>query len=203
MNTVIKSSDPCPRCLLMNNEVHQLSNRPGQFYTVCTSPAAHKFEDTEELNVLRQQARAKFPSLYKGGDAAPTDMAVFANQDIVITAQMKKDIEELTGVQFTGAADLKGAIFAFTQDNKDKDAEIRHLRTQLAAAQRGARAGGNTGAVNPGDVVVSIPEWAQEGVNSQAEHAGMVPNDWVSQEFGAWMESYFGVGPGQKIGGRG
>lgn len=197
MSTVVKSAEPCPICLLKDKVSNPLENRPGQFYSNCR--AGHKFEDTEELAILRGQARAKFPNLYLASAPAAPDPTQFDATDIVITAPMKQMIEEVSGVKFTGPSDLKGLIFAMVQDNKDKDAELRTMRATMATMRGRQAAGGKSSSLSPDQIIVTIPEWALEGVNAQAEHAGMSPEDWVAQEFNAYCESYFGgVTPGRQ-----
>jgi len=207
MSTIVKSSDPCPLCLLQNKVQNMLENHPGQFYATCR--AGHKFPDTDELNILRAQARAKYPNLYRGPEPpVPTDPALLAGQDIVITAEVKQTIEELlaTGgspVQITGGPDIKGLIFAYFQDNKDKDAEIKSLRATIAQMGRRsmpAKAGGSaTGGLAPNQIIITLPEWAMEGgVAAQAEHAGMTVEDWVNQEVNGYFENYFSQAPQQR-----
>jgi|SRR5262245_32858480 len=198
---MITSSDPCPTCLLQNKVINPLRNRPGQFFTYCA--AGHKFEDTEELNILRTQARAKYPAIYKAAEPPKPDPASFVSADIVISATAKKEIEELCGIQFTGSADLKGTIFAFVQDVKDKDGEIRSLRAQMEAFKRGQAAGAHSGKapkIAANQIVVEIPEWALETAASYAEHEGTTVQAWVAKEFNGWVESYFGVPPGRTVG---
>ena len=201
MSTEIKSNDPCPVCLLQNTVVNQLMNLPGQFYTNCK--AGHQFNDTEELNMLRLQARAKYPNLYRGNEAMPTDPAVFADRDIVISAEMKKTIEEVCGISFTGAADLKGTIFALAQDNKDQEAEIKSLNARLAmmSRKRGPEQSGGApvAGLGPNQFIVDLPEWAMDGgVAEQAAHAGMTPQEWINQEISGYFEQYFGTPQGRR-----
>lgn len=189
MSTEIKSSDPCPICLLQNKAQNNLMNRPGQFYSSCA--AGHKFEDTDELNMLRTQAKAKYPQLYRASAPTPPDPTAFANTDIVITADLKKMIENMAGQTFTGGQDLKGLIFMLVQDNKDKENELRSMRATISTMR--TRTAGGKPAMEPGQIVVSIPEWAHEGAISQAEHAGMSLEDWTAQEFEGFLENYFGA----------
>lgn len=197
MSSVIKSAEPCPICLLQNKVSNPLENRPGQFYSNCK--AGHNFQDTEELNILRNQARAQYPALYAANaPVAPLTQTSFANQDIVITAEMKKTMEDVAGIKFTGASDLKGLLFALQQDNLDKDAEMRTMRASLATMRGRAGAGAKDGSLSPGQVVITIPEWALEGVSSQAEHTGMSIEEWVAQEVNGYFENYFGAAPGGK-----
>lgn len=202
MSTIVQSSDPCPICLMQSKVINMLENRPGQFFTSCK--AGHKFEDTGELNILRQQARAKFANVYKTYEPAKPELpdpAELANQDIVITAEMKKIIEEVTGVTFTGVSDLKGMIFAYVQDNKDKDEEIKDLRRKGASANRSSGGGLRPITLGPNQMIITLPEWAIEGgIAEHAEHVGMSPEDWVNQQFEAWIEQFFTTQqmPGQK-----
>jgi len=62
MSTIVKIQRPLPALLLQNKVQNLLENHPGQFYASCK--AGHKFPDTDELNILRAQARAKYPNLY-------------------------------------------------------------------------------------------------------------------------------------------
>ena len=198
MPSEIKSADPCPLCLLQNQVQNPLMTRPGQFYTNCK--ANHKFDDTEELNALRAQARAKYPMLYKGPDApAPTDPAVFANQDIVITSEVRQTIEEVCQVKITGGPDLKGLVIAYHEENASLEAELRSARA--AMSQLRARAGTKpaSGSTTGASTLMSlVPEWALEGVQSQAEHAGMDAEQWILQEFTGYLENYFGAPSGRQ-----
>jgi hypothetical protein len=193
----VKSSDPCPLCL-NNGVVNPLIDRPGQFFTTCR--AGHKFEDTTELNLLRTEARRKFPNFYKPPDAPkPTDPAVFANAPIVIDPESKKAIEEMAGVTFTSAGDLKGTLFHYVQDNKDKETEIKRLSAAMKTIRgRVNKPGQPPESVNADQVVITLPEWALEGgIAEQAEYAGMSVQDWVQQEVGAYFENYFARGARQ------
>lgn len=195
----VKSSEPCPICLLQNkNPSSPLINRPGQFYTTCLS-GGHKFEDTDELNMFRAQARSKYPNLY--ASLAPTkpaaaDPAILASQDIVISAEVKKTIEDITGVTFTGAGDFKGAMIAYVQDNKDKEEEIKSLRAKLAQGG-GARSGGTSMGLRPitlrpDQMIITLPEWAIDGgIAQNAEHDGVSPEEWVNTQFEGWLEQFF------------
>lgn len=193
MSTVVKSNDWCPTCLLQNKVQNVLTNRPGQYYTSCA--ANHQFSDTEELNTLRQMAKNKFPSLYQVAGPTPQDPAVLAGQDIVISAEVKKMLEELSGHPITSASDIKGLLYANVQDLKDKDSELRSARATIAAMGRRSAAGavGTAATLQPGQFVVSIPEWAMEGVNGQAQHSDKTPEEWISEEFSNYFESYFGA----------
>lgn len=206
MSTIVKSTDPCPLCLLQNKVQNMLENHPGQFYASCK--AGHKFPDTDELNILRAQARAKYPNLYRGPEPpSPPDPALLASQDIVITAEVKRTIEELLAsanspMQITGGPDIKGLIFAYVQDNKDKETEIRSLRATIAQMGRRttpAKAGGGGEGLGPNQIIITLPEWAMEGgVAAQAEHAGMTVEDWVNQEVNGYFENYFSQAPQQR-----
>lgn len=192
MSTVIQSKDPCPLCLMQNKVVNNLTTRPGQFYTTCT--AGHKFEDTEELNILRGQARQRYPNLYRGPEPPPqADPSILANQDVVIDASTKQIIEELTKTTITGSQDLKGLIYAYVKDNEDKDAEIKTLRASMSTISRRATSSAKGGtSVGPGQLLYEIPEWAIEGgLSSQAEHAGMSVDDWLTLEITNYLENYF------------
>lgn len=194
MSTVIKSQDPCPLCLLQNKVINHLQNRPGQFFSNCA--AGHKFEDTEELNILRANARQRFPNVYKGLEPPKPELpdpSLIASQDIVITAEMKKTIEEICGVSFTGAADLKGMIFAYVQDNKDKEDEIKDLRRKVAHGGRNSSGPGlRPITLRPDQMIVTLPEWAIDGgIAENAEHSGMTPEEWVNQQFEGWLEQFF------------
>lgn len=196
MSTVeVKSLEPCPLCLLQNKDPNSpLQNRPGQFYTSCKS-GGHKFEDTEELSILRSQARSKYPNLYLGpASPKPMDMEALRTQDIIITAEVKATIEQATGVQFTGAGDFKGVMLAYAQDNKDKEQELVSLRQKLAKG--GGGGGGSMGlrpiTLGPNQMVITLPEWAIEGgIAQQADHEGVTPEEWTNQQFEAWLEQFF------------
>lgn len=190
MSTEIKNNDPCPLCL-SNGVVNPLMDRPGQFFTYCR--ANHKFEDTTELNMLRDQARKKFPNFYVSPEVpAPRDMS---NVNIVIDPESKKAIEELTGTMLTSASDLKGTIFMYAQDNKDKETEIRRLQASIRTIQNRASSKSG-GPIMSNQVVITLPEWAMEGgIAEQAEHAGSSVEDWLNQEIGAYLENYFSRSP--------
>lgn len=201
MSAVIASKDPCPLCLLQNSVYMPLMDTPGQFETKCR--AGHKFNDTEELNVLRTQAKAKFPQHYKG--AAPPSMPTAAErlaQDIILTAEIKKTIEDMIGggIVITSPSDVKGLIFGYFHDNKDKDAEIRRLTAMVATMRRNS--GGPGQAAGANQISVELPEWAIQAIADQAEHTGMKPQDWIAQEFTAYIENYFNPTVGrQSVGG--
>jgi hypothetical protein len=193
-NNEVMSGEPCPLCLLQKGQITPMVNRPGQHYAQCGT-GQHKFEDTEELRTYQKQARAKFPAVYT--PAAKTnepDMAQFANQDLVITAEIKKTMEDAAGVAFTGAADMKGVFLAFAQDNKDQETEIKRLRAQIGAMSR--RNGGTQVAAGVelglGQYIITVPEWAMEGgIAAAAEHDGMTEQDWIQNEMNAYLENYF------------
>lgn len=197
-NELVKSKDWCPICLLQNRVQNVLMNRPGAFYSSCA--ANHKFEDTEELNTLRAQAKAKFPQFYTAAPAPHVDEAALAGQDIVITSEVRKAIEELSGQSITSGSDIKGILYGNIHDNKDKDNEIRSLRAQVSAMSRRTRPAGapdmSTGQLGPGQFIVAAPEWALEGITSQSEHAGKSPEEWVNEEFTAYFENYFAAPAG-------
>ena len=192
-NEQIKSKDWCPTCLLQNKVQNVLMNRAGQFYTNCA--AGHQFSDTEELNVLRSQARAKYPQLYQVAAPSPVDPSVLASQDIVVNAEVKRAIEEIAGQQITSGGDLKGLMYAYIQDNKDKDAELKSVRAAMATMGRRSQLapGMAQAGLQPGQFMVQIPEWAMAGVASQSEYAGKTPEEWVSEEFSNYFEAYFGA----------
>ncbi len=203
MSTMVKSNDWCPTCLLQNKVQSALMNRPGQFYTSCA--AGHQFSDTEELNTLRQMARSQYPALYKSNAPAkpdPAALAAMAAADIVLNAEVKKAMEELAGVPITSGGDLKGLMYGYINDNKDKELEIRSLRASMAAmgkraSSAGAGAGASTAAgLAPGQFIVAVPEWAMAGVAAQAEYANKSPEEWVAEEFGNYFEAYFGAPAG-------
>ena len=52
--------------------------------------------------------------------------------------QVKQAIQELVGSIITSGSDLKGLIYGYIHDNKDKDAEIRTLRASMSMASRRA-----------------------------------------------------------------
>ena len=191
----VVSKEPCPVCLLQKGiPTNTLKTRPGS-PTECAG--GHKFEDTEELRMLQAQARQRFPNIYTAiapAPAVPTDPSALANAEIVITADMKKLFEEASGVKLTGASDVKGLIYAITQDNKDKDSEIKSLKATVAmlSKKRGGAPAGATAGPEPGQVVITIPEWALAGVTAQAEYSGKTPEEWVSDECNGYFENYFG-----------
>lgn len=195
MSTEIKSAELCPACLLQKKQSARLMNRPGQFYTSCAN--GHKFEDTDELNMLRAQARQKYPNVYAGLAPVtpdPIDPGEMASRNIIITSEEKKTLEDVAGMTFTGGGDLKGFLIAYVQDNKDKEAEIKSLRAQVATMSRRsvATAKGSSAALAPNQVIVTLPEWAMEGgVAAQAEHAGMSVEDWINGEISSYFENYF------------
>lgn len=192
---IVQSKDPCPVCLLQNKVVNELQTRMGQHYTNCR--AGHKFEDMEELNILRSQARGKYPNLYRGpAPAQPMDPALLASQDIVINAETKQAIESLVGQPLTGGSDLKGLMYAYIQSNKDMEAEIRTLRATIAMMNKRTSTSTGTQILRQGllanQVIVTIPEWAIEGgIAQQAEHAGMGMDEWIGQEIASYFENYF------------
>lgn len=193
MSTEIKSKDWCPTCLLQNKVQNPLKNRPGQFYTNCD--AGHQFNDTDELNTLRAQARSKFPALYQSS-APKIDLDALSGLDIVINLEVKKAIEELVGQPITSGSDLKGLMYAYISDNKDKESELRTLRASLAMAGKRAAAAGSGGsavALMPGQFIVTAPEWALEGIAGQAQYQGKTPQEWVGEEFNNYFETYFGA----------
>lgn len=192
MSTEVKSKDWCPICLLQNKAQNVLMNRPGQFYSNCS--AGHQFSDTEELNNMRNQARSKYPALY-ASVVPQVDPNALADQDIVINAEVKKAIEEIVSQNITSGGDLKGLLYAYVQDNKDKENEVRSLRATIATMSKRVQtaAGGSTAALGAGQFIVVVPEWAQEGLQSQADHQGKSAEEWVSEQFTDWCENYFGA----------
>jgi hypothetical protein len=192
MSTEVKSKDWCPICLLQNKAQNVLMNRPGKFATSCS--AGHEFMDTEELNTMRAQARAKFPALY-ASEAPKVDTNALANQDIVINAEVKKAIEEIVSQNITSGSDLKGLLYAYVQDNKDKENEVRSLRATIATMGKRAHAapaGGTGAALSAGQFIVTAPEWALEGLQGQADYQGKSAEEWVAENFTEWCENYFG-----------
>jgi hypothetical protein len=124
------------------------------------------------------------------------DPAARAAMNIVIDPETKKAIEEITGTVLTGGPDLKGAIFAYVTDNKDKEAEIRSLRAQIATVR--SRAPLRPGGVQPTgtQVVIDLPEWALEGgLAEAAEYSDKTVQEWCQEEFSAYIETYFNRAP--------
>lgn len=208
MSTEIKTQDPCPLCLIKNATVNPLQDRPGEFNTYCR--AGHKFQDTEELNTLRAEARVRFPQFYKSPQTpTPRDPQELASMNIVIDPETKKAIEELVSqnhglhapMALTGASDIKGLLFGYIKDNEDKDNEIKRMRATMATMRNRPAVAGRPGQpqaaqLAPNQVVVTLPEWAIEGgIVEQAEHAGMSVEDWISQELTAYFENYFSQAP--------
>ncbi len=203
MSHVIKSTEPCPLCLLQSRVNNPLQASHNQ--SKCS--AGHTFSDTEELRTASAQARAQFPQLYQGPAAPiPMDPSIMAAQDIVITAEMKRLIEEAmpaepdgTRRRLTGASDIKGLVVAYAIDNKEKDDEIRRLNATLGVMRaRPASAGSGGASLAPGQFLITIPEWALEGVVGQAEHSGKPMQEWLQEEIEAYMENYFGAPAGGK-----
>jgi hypothetical protein len=202
MSDIVKTKDPCPLCLMQNKAVNELQTRPGQFYTYCS--AGHKFQDTEELNMLRANARKQYPNIYKSMEPPvpeKPDAALRASQDIIIDAETKAAIEQLTGLTLTGGADLKGMIFAYVQDNQHKDDELKSLRAK--AAQSGTRPSG--GGLRPrladDEVILKVPEWCIQIISDYADNEHKSPDEWLQDEFTSHIESYFSpmmAGPGQR-----
>lgn len=194
MSTVIQSKEPCPVCLLQNGiPGNMLTSRPGS-PTGCN--AGHKFEDTEELRILQSQAKQRFPNIYTSlapKPPTPTDPAIFAGQDILITSEMRKFMEEASGTTITGPSDLKGLIYGLTHDNKNLEGEVRALKASVATMRPrpGAGTGQSTG-LAPGQTVITIPEWALAGVTEQAEYSQMTIEEWVAQQVNSYFENYFG-----------
>lgn len=195
MSNKVTSADPCPRCLLMNNVNNPLMDQPGQYYTSCR--AGHKFEDTEELNNMRAQARMRYPELYRGPQApVPPSPSELASRDIVIDPETKKAIEELANTVITGAADIKGLLFAHIRDSEDKDAELKSLRATIATMRSRASVPGGRSVALPNQVLITLPEWAIEGgIAEHANHAGKSVEDWVSEEINSYLENYFSRAP--------
>lgn len=193
MSAEIKTKDWCPACLLQHKTLNVLMNRPGQFYSNCA--AGHQFPDTEELNTLRNQARSKYPEHYKSNTPTPVDPAVLAGMDITINAEVKKSIEEIVGQPITSGGDLKGLLYAYFNDNKDKESEIRSLRATMAQMGRrnSAAVTGASPHLQPGQFVITVPEWAVEGVQSMASHSDKTPDEWIAEEIGGYFENYFGT----------
>jgi hypothetical protein len=192
MSTEIKSKDWCPTCLLQNKAQNALTTRAGQYFAKCA--AGHEFPDTEELNTLRTQAKSKYPQFYASA-AVPVDNPALANADIVINAEVKKAMEEIVSQNITSGSDIKGLLYAYVQDNKDKENEVRSLRATIATMSKRVQSS-NSGAsaqLGAGQFVVTVPEWAQEGLQGQADYQGKSSEEWVAEQFTDWCENYFGA----------
>jgi len=168
-------------------------NRPGQFYSNCQ--AGHQFSDTEELNMMRAQARAQFPGLYQVNAPPQADPALMAAQDIVINAEVKRAIEELVKQPITSGGDLKGIIYGYIHDNDDKDRELKTLKATVGTMRARPTVAGQKGP-QPGQFIVQAPEWAIEGIFYQAEHENKTPEEWVSEQWATFCEQYFGAPAG-------
>lgn len=196
MSTVIKSTEPCPVCLLDSRVHNPLENRPGQFESYCK--AGHKFPDTDELRVLSQQARSKYPGFYKG-PTPPTPDPAAATRDIVIDPEAKQLIEEASGISITSASDIKGLVRTLAEGNKEKETELRSLRATIGAMSR--RTQNNTkaaaGQLGPNQMILTLPEWAMGGITGQAEYSNKTVEEWVNDEVTGFMDNYFGAIPKQ------
>lgn len=190
MSDLMKSKDPCPTCLMQNKALNYLRSRPGMI----DCPVGHKFDDTEELNLMRAQAMSRYPQYYQSNVPAPADPSALASQDIVITPEVRVAMEQIVGHPITSGADIKGSLYAHVQDNKEKDQEIRAVRATLATMQKRAKSIAGPGpALDVNQIIVTIPEWAMEGVRGQAEYQGKSIEEWTAENVEAFWENYFGA----------
>jgi hypothetical protein len=96
----------------------------------------------------------------------------------------KQELERVLGVAFTGSGDLKGAIYSMQEDLKQAKLEAQgaKLSAEKATSQQ-------TGALGPGQVIITIPEWAVSAVNDQATFTGTLATVWVQEQFENFLES--------------
>jgi hypothetical protein len=75
---------------------------------------------------------------------------------------------------------------------EESEAEVKRLTGEIAALQR-QRPNSSPGrqALAPNEIVLSIPEWAEGIVAEQADSEGKKTAEWVNEQFGAWLDTYF------------
>ncbi len=179
MPDIVTSTELCPRCQFGGIHTNYLKNQEGRWEAFCDS--GHKFPDTEGLRAEVKAAQAAYP------ETAP-QKAVAAPAPPVATLQIgvddKQELERVLGVAFTGAQDLKGAIYSLQEDLKQArlEAQGAKLSAEKVTSQQ-------TGTLGPGQVIVTIPEWGVSAVEEQATFTGTLATVWVQEQFENFLEA--------------
>ena len=184
MADVVTSTELCPRCQFQGNHSNFLKNQEGRWEAFCDS--GHKFPDTEGLRAEVAAAQQAYP------DTAPTKAVAAPPPPVPTTLTIgvddKQELERVLGVAFTGSGDLKGAIYSLQED-------LKQARVEAAGAKLSAEkvTSQQTGALGPGQTIITIPEWGVSAVEEQAQFTGTLPTVWVQEQFEVFLENNLGV----------
>ena len=180
MPDTVTSTELCPRCQFGGIHTNFLKNQEGRWEAFCDS--GHKFPDTEGLRAEVKAAQMAYPETAPQKAVAADPPQVPAT--LTIGVEDKQELERVLGVAFTGSGDLKGAIYSMQEDLKQ--ARLEKSEAARSAEKVTAQAGG---ALGPGQVIITIPEWAVSAVEEQATFTGTLPTIWVQEQFENFLES--------------
>ncbi len=180
MADVVTSTELCPRCQFGGIHTNFLKNQEGRWEAFCDN--GHKFPDTEGLRAEVAAAQQAYPETapQKAVAAPPPPVPT----TLTIGMDDKQELERVLGVAFTGAQDLKGAIYSMQEDLKQArlEAQGAKLSAEKVTSQQ-------TGALGPGQVIVTIPEWGVSAVEEQATFTGTLATVWVQEQFENFLEA--------------
>ena len=184
MADVVTSTELCPRCQFGGVHNNYLKNQEGRWEAFCDG--GHKFPDTEGLRAEVKAAQAAYPETapQKAVPGPPPPIPT----TLTIGVDDKQELERVLGVAFTGAGDLKGAIYSLQEDLKQ--ARVEAQGAKLSAEKMTSQ---QTGGLGPGQVIVTIPEWGVSAVQDQAQFTGTLPTVWVQEQFEVFLENNLGV----------
>jgi hypothetical protein len=179
MPDIVTSTELCPRCQFGGVHNSFLKNQEGRWEAFCDS--GHKFPDTEGLRAEVKAAQQAYP------ETAPQKAVAAPAPPVPATLTMgvddKQELERVLGVAFTGIGDLKGAIYSLQEDLKQ--ARVEASNAKLSAEKVTSQ---QTGGLGPGQVIITIPEWAVSAVQDQAQFTGTLATIWVQEQFENFLE---------------
>lgn len=180
MPDIVTSTELCPRCQFQGTHTNFLKNQEGRWEAFCDG--GHKFPDTEGLRAEVKAAQMAYPETAPHKAVAAPAPPVPTT--LTIGVDDKQELERVLGVAFTGSGDLKGAIYSMQEDLKQ--ARLMAEGAKATAEKVTAQAGGTLG---PGQVIITIPEWAVSAVEEQATFTATLPTVWVQEQFENFLES--------------
>jgi hypothetical protein len=182
------SNMPCPLCLVETQKVSYLRNRPGANFTYCEGEK-HKHEDTEALKNLIAVTKKAHPDKFpKPAPAtAPLNPAFF-----LVDPDNKKALEQLLGMPLSGASELKSAIWNYQSEIASLKEEVNKARSLGIADGIKQSHGSPVQGVDTGNrILFTCEDWVMDACKSHAEHEGKSVQEYLQEQFDAYLQVYF------------